>query len=62
MNNLIQYFKETRAELDHVNWPTQRTTIIYTGLVLAFSVIVGIYLAVLDYGFTFGLDKFLIQR
>ncbi len=61
MNNLIQYFKETRAELDHVNWPTQKTTLIYTVLVVAFSAIVGVYLSLLDYGFTFGLDKFLVQ-
>ncbi len=61
MNNLIQYFKETRAELDHVNWPSQRTTLIFTALVVAFSAIVGVYLSLLDYGFTFGLDKFLIQ-
>ncbi len=61
MNNLIQYFKETRAELDHVNWPTQRTTVIFTLLVIAFSAIVGVYLSLLDYGFTFGLDKFLVQ-
>jgi preprotein translocase SecE subunit len=61
MENLIQYLKETRAELDHVNWPTRRTTIIYTSLVVAFSLLVGVYLSVLDYGFTFGLDKFLLR-
>lgn len=61
MNGLIQYFKETRAELDHVTWPTQSQTIIYTTLVIVLSVIVGIYLSALDYGLTFGLDKYLIQ-
>ncbi|MFZ2593682.1 MAG: preprotein translocase subunit SecE [Minisyncoccia bacterium] len=62
MNGLIQYFKETRAELDHVTWPTQRQTVIYTTLVIALSLIIGVYLSVLDYGLTFGLDRFIISQ
>jgi preprotein translocase SecE subunit len=51
-NPIIQYFKETRSELNHVAWPTQNQTIVYTILVAAISLGVAAYLGALDYGFT----------
>src|ERR1700733_5331685 len=51
-NPIIQYFKDTRGELNHVAWPTQKQTIVYTILVSAVSLGVAAYLGGFDYLFT----------
>lgn len=56
MNRFINYLRDTRGELVHVSWPTQRQTIIYTLLVILLSIVTAIYLGVLDFGFARGLD------
>jgi preprotein translocase SecE subunit len=50
-NPLVQYFKDTRTELNHVAWPTQKQTAVFTALVVAISVGVAAYLGALDYAF-----------
>jgi preprotein translocase SecE subunit len=57
MGGLIQYFKDTRAELHHVAWPTQAQTIIYTLLVAVLSVGIAFYLGLFDFLFTTALSK-----
>lgn len=52
MNSIIEYLRSTRGELKHVSWPTQRQTVIYTTLVVAISIVTGVYLGVLDFGLT----------
>jgi preprotein translocase SecE subunit len=56
MGGLIQYFKDTRAELRHVAWPTQTQTIVYTLLVAAISLGIAAYLGLFDFLFTTGLS------
>ena len=46
-----KYFKEVRAEMKHVSWPSRRLTIMYTIVVLAISIATAIYLGLLDYLF-----------
>jgi preprotein translocase subunit SecE len=58
---LTTYLKETRAEIDHITWPTQRQTVIYTVLVIVLSVVIGTYLGILDAGLTRGLNMFLTR-
>jgi preprotein translocase SecE subunit len=55
MGGLIQYLKDTRAELRHVAWPTQTQTIVYTLLIAALSVGIAMYLGLFDFLFTTGL-------
>ena len=55
MGGLIQYLKDTRAELRHVAWPTQTQTIVYTLLIAALSVGIALYLGLFDFLFTTGL-------
>lgn len=50
-NPFIQYLKDTRTELNHVAWPTQRQTIVFTILVAAISLGVAAYLGAFDYIF-----------
>jgi preprotein translocase SecE subunit len=51
-NPIIQYFKDTRSELNHVAWPTQQQTIVYTILVALISLGVAAYLGAFDLLFT----------
>ncbi len=56
---LINYLRETRAELRHVTWPTREQAINYTIIVLVISVGTGIFLGLLDYLFAQGLQHFI---
>jgi preprotein translocase SecE subunit len=49
---MMQYLRDVRAELNHVSWPTQRQTIIYTVIVVAISLATAAYLGIFDYLFS----------
>lgn len=52
VNDLISYVKNSIAELKKVTWPTKQQTIRYSGMVVAVSVAVAVFFAVLDFGFS----------
>jgi len=54
-----KFFKETIAELKKVTWPTKQETIKLTTVVIAISVIVGIFIGVLDIVFLYISSVFL---
>ena len=49
---LLNYLKETKAELKHVSWPTRKQAIVFTTLVILISISTAIYLGVFDNIFT----------
>lgn len=49
---LINYIKETKAEMSHVNWPTKEQTIRFTILVILTSVAVAAVLGIADFVFS----------
>ena len=51
-NAIVRYFKETRAELRKVNWPTRRQAINLTLIVLAVTAFMATVLGVIDYLFS----------
>lgn len=51
-----QYIKDTRAEMQHVAWPTQTQTIVYTLLVVLISIAISLYIGFFDFLFTRGLE------
>jgi len=53
---LVSYLKEVRQELSKVVWPSRSDTIKLTTIVLVASVLISIYVGLLDLGFT-GLVK-----
>ncbi len=57
---LINYFKETRGEMKHVNWPTKSQALNYTLLVIVISLVTAVILAVADYVFGIGLEKVIL--
>jgi len=48
---LIQYFKETQAEVKNITWPSRKDTIIHGVLVIVISLAIGAFLSGLDIGF-----------
>ncbi len=48
----IKFLKEVRSELKRVTWPTRQEAIRLTSMVIAVSIVVGIYIGALDYLFT----------
>jgi preprotein translocase subunit SecE len=49
---IIEYIKETRSEMSHVNWPTRQQTIRFTALVIIVSLAVAALLGVSDFVFS----------
>lgn len=47
----VQFLKEVVAELRKVTWPTRAETIKLTAVVIAISVIVGLFIGSLDIAF-----------
>jgi len=58
--SFLKYLKSTKGELKHVNWPTKNQTIVFTVIVIAISLSVGIYLGALDYIFITLLEMFIL--
>jgi len=59
MSKIIEFLKETKAELKQVTWPTKNQTIAFTILVIAISIVVAYFLGFFDLIFTKGLEKLL---
>ncbi|MCK5026868.1 MAG: preprotein translocase subunit SecE [Candidatus Pacebacteria bacterium] len=45
---LVQYLKETQAELKHVSWPTQKQTTYFTIVVIVMSLLTAAFLGAFD--------------
>jgi len=61
MNKIVQFFKEAKAELLKVNWPSRQQTINYTLMVIAISIVVALFLGGLDYFFSYILKTFIVK-
>lgn len=59
--NLLTYFKETKAELKEVKFPSMSQTIVYTVLVIVLSVLIAALLGAVDFGLKEGLIKLLAR-
>ena len=54
---LIEYIKETRAELRHVSWATRRQATVFTILVIGISLVTAALLGAFDYLFPTALKQ-----
>lgn len=61
MNKIASYIRESIAEMKKVTWPTKKETYNYTLLVIGISLGAAIFLGILDYIFTYGL-QFIINK
>lgn len=48
---IIDFLKEARFELKKVNWPSKEETIKYTSFVVFFSLLMALFLGILDFIF-----------
>jgi len=54
---ILRFIKEARDELKKVSWPNRQTTVRYTIIVIATSIIVGIVIGSVDYFFSLILEQ-----
>jgi len=59
---IVDYIKDTKGELKHVNWPTNKQSINYTLLVIGISLVTAAILALADHVFSLGLQNFFLNR
>lgn len=57
LSKIKNYFKEIKAELTHVVWPSRKQTIYYTILVIVLSIVVAYFLGLFDFIFLRGLQS-----
>ncbi len=60
MSKLTQYVKDTKGELKHVSWPTQKQTVIFTTLVILISIFIAAFLGAFDFIFTGFINNYVI--
>ncbi len=46
---ITEYLREVRTEMSHVSFPTRKQTIAFTGVVIALSLVMAVYLGLVDY-------------
>ena len=56
MSRIIQFFRDVRAEMSKVIWPSRRDTIRYTVTVVVFSLALAIILGAADYALLQGFE------
>lgn len=60
IEKIKKYFKESYWELKKVNWPTKNETVNLTVVVIVFSLIVAVFLGLLDILFTYLISLILL--
>lgn len=57
---LINYIKDTKSELKHVSWPTNKQAVIFSLVVILISLFTAVFLGFFDVLFSLILKKFVI--
>ncbi|MFH0854500.1 MAG: preprotein translocase subunit SecE [bacterium] len=60
-NMFVNYIKESYAELKKVVWPGKKDIKNHTIVVIVLSLVLAVFLGLLDYIFTIGLDKIIVR-
>jgi len=59
MSKIGEYLNETKGELKHVTWPSKNQAILFTVIVVVFSIVVAFFLGAFDYLFAMLLKIFI---
>jgi preprotein translocase subunit SecE len=59
-NAIVRYVRETRTELRKVNWPTREETIRLTQIVLVVTIVMGLFLWLMDILFRWWLGNIVV--
>tara|TARA_Y100000310_G_scaffold112994_2_gene111543 strand:+ start:3886 stop:4200 length:315 start_codon:yes stop_codon:yes gene_type:complete len=58
---VVDYLRETKAEMRHVSWPTRKQATSFTVLVIGASLLVAALLGAFDFVFDYILKEFLLD-
>jgi len=61
INKLKTFLRESYQELKRVNWPTKQETIRYTIFVIGVSLVMAVFLGLLDFAFLQALERFILK-
>jgi len=61
VNSIINFLKDSKSELQKVKWPTLSQALQYTLIVVIISLIVAIYLGLLDFIISSFLKEFIFK-
>jgi preprotein translocase subunit SecE len=61
INKLKTFLQESYQELKRVNWPTKQETIRYTIFVIGVSLVMAVFLGLLDFAFLQALERFILK-
>ena len=59
MSKIGEYLNETKGELKHVSWPSKNQAILFTVIVVVFSLVVAFFLGAFDFIFAMLLKLFI---
>lgn len=58
VEKITTYFKESYSELLKVSWPSRQEAVKHTISVIVFSVVVAVFLGLIDFGLSWLLQRF----
>jgi len=61
-SKIILFLKDVRVEARKIDWPSREETIKYSVLIIFISLVVAIYLGLLDFIFVSLLNKYIIFK
>ncbi len=50
VDSIVNYFRTSKAELEKVSWPSRNDTVRYSALVVAITIVTGVFFTALDFG------------
>lgn len=59
-NSLVSFFQSVREEIKKVSWPTREQTYQTTFIVIMATIVIGIYVGLIDYGLNFIIQKYVL--
>ncbi|MBI5599827.1 MAG: preprotein translocase subunit SecE [Deltaproteobacteria bacterium] len=60
IDRVKEYYSEARNELKKVTWPTRQQTLNATWVVILISVVIGVFLGVVDFALS-GMVKYILR-
>jgi preprotein translocase subunit SecE len=57
MTSPLTYLKHVREEFTHIVWPTNRTAIGHTLVVIFIALVIALFVSLLDYVFGLGISR-----
>jgi len=60
LTRFVNYIKDTRGEMQHVEWPSRKQAMALTAVVIAVSLATAAFLGFFDYLFSLILQKFIL--